>query len=112
MIFNNNIFLRTILEKDNLALNLYLGSLREPWLNHCKKLNEKPGHLLKKFVQDQLKEIVTPLNQTNESSDEAIKQRFTVLLTPSEKAAIEVCARQDDLATKSYTDRRETTLVE
>jgi len=90
------------LEKENTYLNLYLGALKTPWINHCKELNQKPGSVLKRFVQDQLKESVKPLKQTRESPDDAIKQRFTVLLTPSEKAALEICAKRDQCSQRRW----------
>lgn len=79
------------MKKENPYLNIYLGEWKEPWIHHCKTLDQKPGSLLKEFVQNQLEGVPEPhlFQQTKEVSKEEVKHRFEVLLTPSEKAALE-----------------------
>ena len=98
------------MEKENIYLNLYLGSLKEPWLDYCKKLGKSPGNALKQIVEKQLK--LSPkkntaykpktFKQTKESADDSSKQRFEVLLTQSEKTALELRAQQEQCSQRRW----------
>jgi hypothetical protein len=86
------------MEKENPCLNVYLGTLKTPWADYCKALGKKPGAALKEAIEQQLEKAAKrpqsqPFQQTKEASDGEVKQRFEILLTPSEKAAIQERAR-------------------
>lgn len=80
--------------KSGRYMDLYLGTLKEPWTNYCKVLGKKPGAAIKEAIERQLKNAkpiaVTKIyRQISESPARAPKQRFKILLTASEKAALE-----------------------
>ena len=84
------------MDKENPYLNVYLGPLKKGWAEYCNTLGKKPGAALKEAIQQQLEKNnrepikqPEPLRQTREAPDSESKQRFEILLTPSEKAAIE-----------------------
>ena len=83
------------MDKENPYLNVYLGPLKQPWIAYCKNLGKKPGAALKEEIEHQLEKSseVSPFQQTKEIPDDVEKQRFEILLTPSEKAALEKRAR-------------------
>ena len=81
--------------KENLDLKLYLGALKEPWSLYCQKLGKKPGAALREAIKEQLaKEGSLPsqpktFRQTKESMTKEAKIRVEILLTPTEKSALE-----------------------
>jgi hypothetical protein len=86
------------MEKESPYLNVYLGTLKQPWADYCKGLGKKPGAALKEAIEQQLEKAAKlpsppPFQQTKEAPDGEVKQRFEILLTPSEKAAIQERAR-------------------
>ena len=90
------------MSEENHRINLYLGSLKSEWLDYCKSLGKKPGSLLKTMIKKQMKDSkIKSFEQTREDTSNAKKQRFEVLLTTSEKAALELRARQE------YTTQRD-----
>lgn len=80
------------MEKKNTHLNIYLGSLREPWLAYCESLGKKPGAAVKEAIEAQLAKANTPklktYSQQLESPTKEPKRRFEILLTESERQAI------------------------
>lgn len=82
------------MDKENPYLNVYLGSLKKPWIEYCNSLGKKPGAALKEAIEQQLekaKKFPPPkmYQQGKEASDNEPKVRFEILLTKSEKAAVE-----------------------
>lgn len=80
--------------KANLYMDVYLGALKEPWADYCKALGKKPGAAIKEAIELQLKKAQSlpapkTYQQTNEAPPLEPKQRFEILLTASEKRAIE-----------------------
>ena len=75
-------------------MNVYLGSLKKPWGDYCESLGKKPGAALKEAIEQQLEKATRlptpkPFRQTRELPDGESKVRFEILLTKSEKAAIQ-----------------------
>jgi len=80
------------MEKENPYLNLYLGALKKPWSDYCESLGKKPGAALKEAIEQQLEKAAKkppPLRQTGVVPDDEPKVRFEILMTRSEKAAVE-----------------------
>ena len=80
------------MEKENPYLNLYLGALKKPWSDYCESLGKKPGAALKEAIEQQLEKAAKnppPLRQTGVVPDDEPKVRFEILMTKSEKAAVE-----------------------
>ena len=82
------------MEKENPYLNLYLGALKKPWSNYCEALGKKPGAALKEAIEQQLEKAAKsptppPLRQTGEAPDDEPKVRFEILMTNSEKTAVQ-----------------------
>jgi len=81
------------MEKESPYLNLYLGALKKPWSDYCEALGKKPGAALKEAIEQQLakaaKNPPPPLRQTGEAPDDEPKVRFEILMTKSEKAAVQ-----------------------
>ncbi|EJK98791.1 MobC [Pseudomonas fluorescens Q2-87] len=81
-------------------LDVYLGALKEPWGDYCKALGKKPGAAIKEAIEQQLaKAAANPqpkiYHQIHEAPAAEPKQRFEVLLTASEKAAIKERAQME-----------------
>ena len=79
--------------KDNSKLYVYLGNLKQPWVDYCASIGIKPGVAIKKGIEKQLenkqKQVTKEtLSQQVESPDNEKKVRRVVWLTPSEIAAI------------------------
>jgi hypothetical protein len=82
------------MEKENPYLNLYLGALKKPWADYCEALGKKPGAALKEAIEQQLEKAaknppLPQLRQTSEAPDDEPKMRFEILMTKSEKAAVQ-----------------------
>ena len=82
------------MEKENPYLNLYLGALKKPWSDYCEALGKKPGAALKEAIEQQLEKAAKnptppPLRQTGEAPDDEPKVRFEILMTNSEKTAVQ-----------------------
>lgn len=79
------------MEKKNAYLNVYLGPVKEPWADYCKGLGMKPGAAIKSAIEQQLaKAEANPVPKTYKQTEVAKepKERFEILLTVSEKAAV------------------------
>ena len=80
--------------KSSQYLDVYLGALKEPWGAYCATLGKKPGAAIKEAIEQQLAKAekapeAKTYQQTGEAPDGEVKVRFEILLTPSEKAAIQ-----------------------
>lgn len=80
--------------KSSQYLDVYLGALKEPWGAYCAALGKKPGAAIKEAIEQQLAKAekapeAKTYQQTGEAPDGEVKVRFEILLTPSEKAAIQ-----------------------
>lgn len=74
-------------------MNIYLGSLKEPWAAYCAARGKKPGAALKEAIEHQLAQAAKEqeprtFRQTATPPNAEPKERFEILLTPSEKAAV------------------------
>lgn len=86
-------------------LNLYLGDLKEPFLNHCKQLNLKPGQLIKQAIT-QIITQQTP-RQTNHYQltnqiDTGKKRRVGIYLTENEQQAIAETANAEGTSSSAW----------
>ena len=82
------------MENENTYLNVYLGALKKPWSDYCEALGKKPGAALKEAIEQQLEKAAKnptppPLRQTGEAPDDEPKVRFEILMTNSEKTAVQ-----------------------
>lgn len=80
------------MRKPNRAMNVHLGAdLKARWVAYCDARGKTPGAALKEAIEHQLANAnvsTTPkIYRQNEQSKER-KQRFEILLTKSEKAAV------------------------
>lgn len=80
------------MQKASRAINVHLGAeLKAYWVAYCDDLGKTPGAALKEAIEHQLaKADANPEPKTYRQTEEAKepKQRFEILLTESEKAAI------------------------
>ena len=92
------------MNKQSPHLHVYLGSLKKAWVEHCQQFGQKPGVVLKNIVEQQLekKSEFDWFLQTKPEPDNAVKQRFEILLTPSEKAALEARARSEQCSQRRW----------
>jgi hypothetical protein len=88
---------------------VYLGVLKKPWTEYCEALGKKPGAALKEAIKQQLERSGSlaaarpeSFRQTQNSPDRQTKQRFEVLLTPSEKAAIKERAKLEHCSQRRW----------
>jgi len=93
--------------KDDSRLYVYLGNLKQPWVDYCASIGIKPGVAIKKGIEQQLKNSqkqITKenLSQQNESPDTENKVRLVVWLTPSEKAAIKKQAEVENCSSNRW----------
>ena len=83
------------MEKPSRAMNIHLGAdLKARWVDYCVGLGKTPGAAIKEAIEQQLEKAVknpplSPLRQTSEAPDDEPKVRFEILLTKSEKAAVQ-----------------------
>ncbi|WP_024638237.1 plasmid mobilization relaxosome protein MobC [Pseudomonas syringae] len=80
------------MQKASRAMNVHLGTeLKARWVAYCDDLGKTPGAALKEAIEHQLaKADANPKPKTYRQTEEAKepKQRFEILLTASEKAAV------------------------
>lgn len=84
------------MDKSGRSINVHLGSdLKRRWVSYCEHVGRSPGASLKEAIEHQLlrpnKHAQTKTHQQVESGREG-KVRFEILLTNSEKAAIQEMA--------------------
>lgn len=80
------------MSKKTTHLNVYLGSVKEPWADYCKRLGKKPGAAIKEAIEQQLAQAeANPRPKTYRQTEtvKEPKERFEILLTVSEKAAVQ-----------------------
>jgi hypothetical protein len=83
------------MEKPNRAMNVHLGAdLKARWMDYCAGLGKTPGAAVKEAIEQQLEKAAKnppppPLRQTGEAPDDEPKVRFEILMTKSEKAAVQ-----------------------
>ena len=81
------------MEKPSRALNIHLGAeLKARWLAFCASIGRTPGAAIKEAIEAQLAEHEKAAAKTYQQAPEAVpsepKERFEILLTASEKAAL------------------------
>lgn len=74
-------------------MNIYLGNLKSPWVEYCSSIGKKPGVALREAIEKQLAGLQadtarTVFTQAEETSRKP-KKRFEILLTVSEREALE-----------------------
>ncbi|AVD85442.1 plasmid mobilization relaxosome protein MobC [Pseudomonas sp. SWI6] len=72
-------------------MNVYLGTVKEPWVDYCNTLGKKPGAAIKEAIEQQLAKAEANFQPKTYRQTESVKEpkeRFEILLTTSEKAAI------------------------
>jgi hypothetical protein len=82
------------MEKQNPYLNVYLGPIKEPWNAYCRAMGKKPGAALKEAIEQQLEKAEKKsspriYHQTYCAAPTESKVRFEILLTESEKRAVQ-----------------------
>ncbi|PBP86330.1 plasmid mobilization relaxosome protein MobC [Pseudomonas syringae] len=97
--------MEVVVGKKTTHLNVYLGNAKEPWSDYCERLGKKPGAAIKEAIEHQLKAAeVLPAPKTYRQT-EAFKepmQRFEILLTVSEKAAIKQRANIEECSMRRW----------
>ncbi|KTB95725.1 plasmid mobilization relaxosome protein MobC [Pseudomonas syringae] len=82
------------MESSSRALNVHLGAdLKARWADYCLALGKSPGAAIKAAIEQQLAQsaanpALKPYQQVEETTTRGPMQRFEILLTASEKAAI------------------------
>ncbi len=82
------------MESSRRALNIDLGAdLKVRWADYCLALGKSPGAAIKAAIEQQLAQSAAnparkTYQQVPETTTSVPKQRFEILLTASEKAAI------------------------
>lgn len=87
-------------------MNIYLGNLKAPWVEYCSSLGKKPGVALREAIEKQLSGLQadtarTVFTQVEETSQEP-KKRFEILLTVSEREALEVRAKEAGSSVRQF----------
>ena len=83
------------MEKPSRAMNIHLGAdLKARWVDYCAGLGKTPGAAIKEAIEQQLEKAAKfppakTYQQTAEAPDGEPKVRFEILMTRSEKAAVE-----------------------
>jgi len=80
------------MQKPSRAINVHLGTeLKARWVAYCEGMNKSPGAALKEAIEQQLTKAEghpEPKKYHQAGYAKESKQRFEILLTASEKAAI------------------------
>ncbi|MEB0046979.1 MULTISPECIES: plasmid mobilization protein [unclassified Pseudomonas] len=82
------------MDKPSRSMNVHLGTeLKARWTDYCLALGKSPGAAVKAAIEHQLAQAAAPelktYQQIAETPTREPKQRFEILLTASEKAAIQ-----------------------
>lgn len=85
-------------KKTPLYMDVYLGDLKTPWVAYCTSVAKKPGAALREAIEVQLAGLQagkarTLFTQVEETSRKP-KKRFEILLTVSEREALEIRAKK------------------
>ena len=90
------------MRKKNAYLEIYLGSLKQPWQEYCCKMGKKPGAALNEAIETKLiklteKETEHPVfSQQDETPDRDAKVRLELRLTSSEKEKLDILAQREN----------------
>ncbi|MCF3643135.1 MobC family plasmid mobilization relaxosome protein [Rhizobium sp. TRM95111] len=82
------------MEKPSRAMNVHLGpALKSRWMAYCASRGTTPGAAIKQAIEAQLSKAgqepdAQPRKQSRETVEPEPKERFEILLTASEKAAV------------------------
>jgi len=92
---------------DKNSLHLYLGEKRKKaWRAYCKKRNLKPGGVIKEGIDRQIKNATDAPDQTLSAQtfqpDTGKKQRFEVMLTPTEKTALKAISVEQNCSMRRW----------
>lgn len=96
------------IDKTNKTLRVYLGNLKPKWLAYCKARNLKPGALLKKAVESELKKSEQNKSDewkkkgTIEPKGKPEKKPQTFLITTSEKKAAIKAAKKSGTTLRGW----------
>lgn len=94
------------MEKPSSAMNIHLGELKTPWIEYCSSVGKKPGAALREAIEKQLAGLQTDkartvFTQVEETSREP-KKRFEILLTVSEREALEIRAQEAGSSVRQF----------
>jgi len=94
------------MEEKSRYIKIYLGDvLKEKWLNYCDQTGKKPGTAIKEEIARKLSAADNQqkvFSQKPDTPDEEPKIRFEILLTPSEKKAIEERAALENCSQRRW----------
>lgn len=87
-------------------MNIYLGNLKAPWVEYCSSIGKKPGVALREAIEKQLAGLQadtakTVFTQVEETSRKP-KKRFEILLTVSEREALETRAKEAGSSVRQF----------
>lgn len=93
-------------KKASLYMDVYLGDLKTPWVEYCASVGKKPGAALREAIEKQLAGLQvgrpkTIFTQVEETSREP-KKRFEILLTVSEREALEIRAKEAGSSVRQF----------
>ena len=94
------------MEKPSRAMNIHLGELKTPWIEYCSSVGKKPGAALREAIEKQLaglqadkaKTVFTQVEDTSRKP----KKRFEILLTVSEREALEIRAKEAGSSVRQF----------
>mgnify|MGYP000246905076 CR=1 FL=1 len=89
------------------SLNVYLGEQKESWIEYCESIGKKPGVALKEAIEKQLEDFVKPkeklpLKKSVEALQKEKKFRVEILLTESEKEAVNEWAKHENCSSRRW----------
>lgn len=90
----------------SLRMDVYLGDLKTPWVAYCASVGKKPGAALREAIEKQLaglqvdkaRTLFTQVEQTHREP----KKRFEILLTVSEREALEIRAKEAGSSVRQF----------
>ena len=93
-------------KKASLYMDVYLGDLKTPWVAYCTAVGKKPGAALREAIEKQLaglqvdkaRTLFTQVEQTHREP----RKRFEILLTVSEREALEVSAKEAGSSVRQF----------
>lgn len=94
------------MEKPSRAMNIHLGELKTPWIEYCSSVGKKPGAALREAIEKQLAGLQadkarTVFTQVEDTSRKP-KKRFEILLTVSEREALEIRAKEAGSSVRQF----------
>ncbi len=87
-------------------MNIYLGDLKTTWVEYCSSVGKKPGAALREAIEAQLAGLQadkarTLFTQVEETSRNP-KKRFEILLTVSEREALDIRAKEAGSSVRQF----------